>query len=510
MSAGVTEIQRELMGLKSRLQEAEETLDAIRMGQVDALIVHGPDGDQVYTLKGAEEPYRLLVERMQEGALTVTPEGTILYSNSRFADLLGIQLETLVGSQLSAHLAAKDKPAFQHTLGSAEGGPVRREVSFLRTDGSLFPALISVNVLPIEGVAGRSVIVTDITDHKRAQEMEAAERFTRSILEQLTDPVMVCDLEGRITNLSRAAQQLAAAPTIGRKFGEAFTVISEHVGSLSEIGGSLIGEAIVREAVCGRTFQGLEVRFGGRTAGGQHFLLSAGPLLSRDREAIGCIVTLTDITSRKRLEEQQRVLLAELNHRVKNNLAVVYSIAMQTLRNSADLHSFSQAFEGRLNALSLAHNVLTQTGWQSADLSTLIDQVFAPYRSKGDEKVIQISGEPVLLPPQFVLPLSLVFHELATNSAKYGALSTPAGELAISWSITQQPDVSLSLNWAESKGPKVARPRQQGFGTALIQHTISYELDGTVDLDYAEDGFVCALQFPIRGAAERIVVTSPG
>ncbi|MDF2764889.1 MAG: putative signal transduction histidine kinase with domain [Rhodospirillales bacterium] len=503
MSAGVMEIQGELAALKARLEDAEETLEAIRMGQVDALVVHGPHGDQVYTLKGAQEPYRLLVERMQEGALTIAPDGTVLYSNRRFAELLGVQLEALVGTQLSVHFHAKDKPEFQRMLEVAAGGPVRREVSFVRKDRSLFPALVSVNALPIDGISGLSVIVTDITDHKRAQEIEAAERFTRSILEQLTDPVIVCDRDGRITNLSRAAEQLAAAPSIGVKLGEAFRLRTDRADTAgSGCSAADIAEEIVKEAVRGKTVQGVEVRLAGGTNGGQHFLFSAGPLLSRDQKAIGCIVTLTDITPRKRFEEQQRILLAELNHRVKNNLAVVYSIAMQTLRNSTDLASFSSAFEGRLNALSLAHNVLTQSGWQRADLKTLAEQVLAPYRAADDTRAIRIDGPPVSISPQFVLPLSLVFHELATNSAKYGALSTSTGELTVAWTLDAggAAEPLLALSWTERNGPKVVRPERAGFGTTLINYTIAYELDGEVALDYREDGLVCALKFLVRRA----------
>jgi PAS domain S-box-containing protein len=501
----MNQIERELASLRSRLEDAEDTLEAIRMGQVDALVVHGPNGDQVYTLKGAQEPYRLLVERMQEGALTIAPDGTVLYSNRRFAELLGIQLEALVGTQLSVHLHAKDKPEFQRMLEIAEGGPVRREVSFVREDRSLFPTLVSINALPIDDISGLSVIVTDITDHKRAQEIEAAERFTRSILEQLTDPVIVCDRDGRITNLSRAAEQLAAAPSIGLKLGEAFRLRTDQADTSGSGHSADVAAEIVKEAVRGKTVQGVEVRLAGGSNGGQHFLFSAGPLLSRDQKAIGCIVTLTDITPRKRFEEQQRILLAELNHRVKNNLAVVYSIAMQTLRNSTDLASFSDAFEGRLNALSLAHNVLTQSGWERADLKTLADQVLAPYRSLGDNRAIRIEGQPVSVPPQFVLPLSLVFHELATNSAKYGALSAGSGELTIAWTLMPQgPDAVLALSWAERNGPKVVRPQRTGFGTTLINYTIGYELDGEVTLDYPEDGLLCALRFPVRGAGTRI------
>jgi PAS domain S-box-containing protein len=197
----------QLTELKQRLTEAEETLRAIYHGAVDALVVRGPDGPQIFTLRGAQEPYRVLVERMNEGALTVSPDGVVLYSNRHFADLLEFPLEQIVGKSLVSFVAPQDGPAAEKLLGDGLRRSLRREVSFRRSDGRLIPTLAAVGPLVIEDARTILLIVTDLTEQKKSEQIAAAERFARSILEQATDAVFVCDADGRITNASWAAER---------------------------------------------------------------------------------------------------------------------------------------------------------------------------------------------------------------------------------------------------------------------------------------------------------------
>jgi two-component sensor histidine kinase len=240
------------------------------------------------------------------------------------------------------------------------------------------------------------------------------------------------------------------------------------------------------------------VSLAGDEPNGTHFLLSAGPFLDSRGQTVGCIIALTDITLRKRAEEQHRILLAELNHRVKNNLAIVRSVAAQTISNSVSLDGFQKAFDGRLSALSVAHNILTQTGWQQADLTELIQQVLSPYLSPGQDRILA-DGLAVRVPPQFVLPLAIVFHELATNAAKYGALSVNEGYVRISWDTEiGREGPRVKLVWREAKGPRVSTPTREGFGSTLIRRTIAYELDGEARLDFRPEGLACTIDFPLR------------
>lgn len=505
MAVTGTNLQRELVLLRSRLQEAEETLQAIRTGLVDALVVRGPEGDKVYTLKGAEEPYRLLVERMGEGALTLSSDGEILYSNGRFAELVGVPLEQVTGKRLSDFIEDARPLDLQTWCRDAAESTIRREVSLRRPNGDVFPVLLSIGALALEDVTVLSAIVTDLSEHKQAEEAAAAERFTRSILDQLVDPVVVCDASGRITHANRSAQAMMPDDSIGRPFAEALPL---RFGGIANGGGNGAADAIdasISRTLRGESTRGLEVRLDEPGLRGSCFLLNADPLLSARQECIGSVIALTNITSLKRAEERQRVLLAELSHRVKNNLAIVQSVATQTLKSSETLGYFGTAFAGRLHALALAHSILTQTGWNQADLHDLLDQALSPYRHLGRADDIAVSGPSVLLPPSYVSPLSLVLHELGTNAVKYGALSRESGRIEIGWELAEnEGEPEVVLTWRERNGPVVRPPTRSGLGCKLIERAISYELDGKIRLDYAPEGFSCVASFRLRSQSESV------
>jgi PAS domain S-box-containing protein len=203
---------------------------------------------------------------------------------------------------------------------------------------------------------------------------------------------------------------------------------------------------------------------------------------------------VTDITDRKMFEEHQRLLLAELSHRVKNTLAVVHSIALQTLRRSNTLEAFAEAFKGRISALSRAHSLLTRSQWRSAGLEDLVRQTLAPYGATGSS-ALEIAGPKLGLRPKPALALALVLHELATNAAKYGSLSTPSGRLSVIWEAS--PALGLVIGWREAAGPKVAEPTTRGFGRTLIERAVAHELDGSVRFDYRGTGLYCEIRVPL-------------
>jgi two-component sensor histidine kinase len=250
-----------------------------------------------------------------------------------------------------------------------------------------------------------------------------------------------------------------------------------------------------------RVFHGVEVRLDNSQLKGRTFLLSAGPLQDDNRN-VGSIVTLTDITARKRAEEQQTVLVAELNHRVKNILAIVQSVAAQTVRNSGSLPKFQETFGGRLKALSTAHDILTKTRWTGVALTELLSESLAPYRER-----IYPRGPALMLPSQAVVPLSMALHELMTNAAKYGALSEAGGRVDVIWDKSGNGKPSVNLNWIESGGPPVAGKPIAGFGSTLIERVVSYDLDGSCTIAFEKTGLRCALHFPIE--AERTPVEQP-
>ncbi|HKH34005.1 MAG TPA: HWE histidine kinase domain-containing protein, partial [Beijerinckiaceae bacterium] len=205
-------------------------------------------------------------------------------------------------------------------------------------------------------------------------------------------------------------------------------------------------------------------------------------------------VILRDIAARKESEERQRLLLHELNHRVKNTLATVQSLASQSLRNASSLKDFQAKFVSRLIALSSAHSLLTQGQWEHAPLSELLRTELRPY---GEER-FAVSGKDVQLPPRIVLPLGMVFHELATNAAKHGALSAPGGRIHIEWSVDERQ--FLRLEWREEGGPPAQKPSAEGFGSRLLDRTVSGELAGRYERQFRSSGLVCRITVPLPGA----------
>jgi PAS domain S-box-containing protein len=214
------------------------------------------------------------------------------------------------------------------------------------------------------------------------------------------------------------------------------------------------------------------------------------------------IRVVQDITERKNAEMRQKLLLDELNHRVKNTLATVQSLAMQTLRGAGSPDQFRRTFEARVIALSKAHNLLTTRNWEGVDIEEIVKEQLEPYAA--DPARLVLFGDSVKLTPRAALTLSMVVHELATNAAKYGALSTPHGRVEVRWSVDRtvatadSPGVAR-LTWAESGGPRVTPPARPGFGSKLIERSTS-ELDGTAQLDFMPAGLRYCLTLPLSSA----------
>jgi two-component sensor histidine kinase len=218
------------------------------------------------------------------------------------------------------------------------------------------------------------------------------------------------------------------------------------------------------------------------------------PIAGPDGESVGVFVEGSDVTNQVLAERQQKLLLDELNHRVKNTLSTVQAIADQTLRTNPDPAGFRGAFEARLMALSDTHNLLTATNWVSADLKQVAQIEFRPY---GAERY-RLKGPAVALSPARALALGLLFHELATNAAKYGALSVGGGRVEVAWRVRgAEGDEELEIDWREAGGPPVAVPTRRGFGSRLIERSLQGQLGGEASLDYAADGVRCRIRLPL-------------
>jgi PAS domain S-box-containing protein len=204
-----------------------------------------------------------------------------------------------------------------------------------------------------------------------------------------------------------------------------------------------------------------------------------------------------DITERKHAEERQDLLIAELDHRVKNVLARVAVVAMQTRQGSSSMDEFVKALDGRIQSMAAAHALLSQSRWQGVGLNDLVRHQLAPYATDANTT---ISGPNIMLTAAATQAASMVLHELATNAAKYGALSTPVGHVSVNWDRTTGGNAAASLMivWQEVGGPPIAAQGRAGFGTSLIRNLIPHELGGAVHHDFNPDGVHCKIEFPLE------------
>lgn len=207
-------------------------------------------------------------------------------------------------------------------------------------------------------------------------------------------------------------------------------------------------------------------------------------------------------------EAQLRLMVNELNHRVKNTLASIQAIAAQTLRNTTDTEAARLALQSRLRALAAAHDILTRTQWQGAALDSLAADALAPLRP-ADPARLSLAGPPVWLPPRAALSLALAFHELATNAVKYGAFANEAGRVAVSWTVDEQAagPLRLGIRWAETGGPPIAGPpARRGFGSRLIERSLAHDLGGSARLEFRPEGLVCIIEAVLTPADDMPVV----
>jgi two-component sensor histidine kinase len=213
--------------------------------------------------------------------------------------------------------------------------------------------------------------------------------------------------------------------------------------------------------------------------------------------AIGIVVAGRLAARVSRTEAARDLLINELNHRVKNSLAMVQSMVVNTLKRSSSTLAARKAIEARLMAMSRAHDVLTEQHWQSIDLAELLESIVEPYRTFDGQ--IDLRGPPLRIDARAAVTIAMVFNELTTNAVKYGALARRQGTLTLVWSIVETDGAgALRLIWTEANGPTVSTPGPRGFGSILIEQGVERELKGSVALQFEPAGLVCTIDIPLR------------
>src|ERR1700691_2262046 len=291
-NSNLQQLAAENKDLRARLERAEESVREILSGESDALFVPGADGAQLFTLKGADQSYRTLIENMSEGALTLTAAGLILYANRRFAQMLSTPLERVIGSEIHTWIAPESREVLQALLQEYAVANRSEELALEAADGTQVPVYVSVSRLVLDKMPDSfCMVATDLTEQKRNEAILAAEEFARAILEQAADAIVICDRTGRIIRASKQARAFFGENPLGHPFEHAFPLRQLNGAGFSPVG-----------AIDPTRRQSVEARLehGGR---GFDLLVSIGHLTGTRHELLGSVVTLTDITERKLAEK---------------------------------------------------------------------------------------------------------------------------------------------------------------------------------------------------------------
>ncbi len=323
--ANETDLAAEVRDLRARLLEADETLRAIRRGEVDALVVEGSRGEQIFTLKGADHSYRIFLEAMHEGAATLTAGGVILYCNRRFAEMVQNPLEDVIGSSLQRFVRPADRLELETVLREGLSGTGKRELAF-QAGAEPMSVYLTTSALPLDdgGEPAICLVVTDLTEQKRSERLVADEKLARSIFEHASEAIVVCDTEERVLRASLAARRLCACDPLGETFSWAFPLRGEQAE-----GPPVIPFA---EVFAGRVVQGIEAALPLDNGEVCELQVSAGPLLGSDDEVLGCVLTLTDVTARRHaeLEVDRARQEAEAANQAKDHFLATLSHELRT------------------------------------------------------------------------------------------------------------------------------------------------------------------------------------
>lgn len=476
--------------LEARLYEAEETLRAIREGEIDAVVIKGGATEQVFTLEGDGQSYRTFMEAMDIGAAAFDADGQLLYANQALCTLLDRPADGLSGPALLDILDAVNQTTFRRLLAQALKERQSSEIH-VRVGDSERSFLLTGAPIDFGIVSGVAITFTDISEREQTAAARESERLARSVLASANEAVIVCDRSGMVTHINAAAERICAEAPIGKRFEEAIALTFADAAEL------MSGADIVAMAVGGTPVQGLEAAVKTSAVDVTDVMISAAPLVVSGDRTQGCVVTLINLSQRKAAERRQALLMGELDHRVKNTLAMVLAISARTASHERTIEDFQKSFSGRIQALAATHTLLSNASWENLQIKDVLSVELAPYATLSSGR-ISMEGLDISVDSKTAVSLGLVFHELTTNAVKYGALSTRAGKLSVR-RIGLLDDGALQIEWEERDGPLVTPPTVTGFGQTLISRSLGSGPNGGTKLEYRPTGVVCQILIPKYG-----------
>jgi PAS domain S-box-containing protein len=454
-------------------------------------------------LEESEARYRALYDDNPSMYFTVEPSGTVLSVNRFGARQLGYTPAELVGQSVFKAMHEEDREAARRHLASCAASPetvATTELRKLHRDGSIIWVRETARAISVS--AGQQMVVLvvceDITKRKKA-ELALAERNIQLALAGKAALVgsYAYDTATEIMQISEGYAAIHGFPEGTTEIRRSECLAGVHPDDMKRL-------AHLRDDASRASAHeyGLEYRIV-RPRGEVRWVEARGFVSCNvggcPQRVVGVNI---DITERKRVEEQQERLVAELDHRVKNVLATVQAVAAQTMRASSSMERFVAAFDGRIRSMGSTHELLSRRRWADIPLTELVKRELAPYTAHNNT---EIDGPDVMLSAEAAQSMAMVLHELVTNAAKYGALSTRDGRASVSWRLLQdgEADAGLCFEWQETGGPIVQPTVRPGYGIEVIRGLLPHELGGKVDLAFASDGIRCRLDVPLSQLCRR-------
>lgn len=440
---------------------------------------------------------RAVIEATPECVKIVARDATLIQMNSAGLRMVEAdRAEEVEGGSTVALIAETDREHWlRHHERVCRGESLTWEFTLLGRRGARRE--METHAVPLrlpDGSVAQLAITRDVTRHNAAaRAIRDSEQRLRQLLDALPTAVYTTDSKGYVTFYNEACVRLAGRrPEIWADRWCITHALYRPDGTPLPLDDRPMAVAI-RES---RPISGAEI-IAERPDGGRIPVLAyPTPLRDGDGTVLGAVNMLVDISERKYAEERRQLLINELNHRVKNTLSTVQSIAYQSFQGEARSKA-NESFQGRLFALAGAHDVLTREDWKGADLRDIVATTIAPLAA-ADRDAFDVAGPELRLRPKAAVPLAMALHELCANAAEYGALASAAGRVRIAWEVGETGEQrSLHLHWIESGGPPVAPPSRRGFGSRLIERGLAHELGARVRLDHRAEGVTCDIDVPL-------------
>ncbi|MEI6486733.1 MAG: chemotaxis protein CheB [Sphingomonadales bacterium] len=486
----VTSVNEELQATNEELESSKEELQSLNE---ELSTINAQLDRKISELAGASDDLRNLLKGNDVATLFLDTELRIKWFSPAIRTLFDV-IDTDVGRPISnftrkfafgdlpqrARAAIAELTTFEEEVTADDGRHLLLRVLPYRTQDNRIAGAVAT-FIDISDLVSRQLAITE------------ARNFAEAIVETVRDPLLALsgDLRVRTANTAfHAMFDIASADTIGKliyDLGDG----QWNIPSLRDLLERLVPER--------RQIDDYELTLDVPRLGSRILLINARCILDHQTHDTVVLLAMEDVTERIEAARHQDLLVGELSHRVKNTLAVVQSIAAQTLQHSSSLDAFAEAFNGRLQALARANDAIVDGSWKGVTLRHIIQRAIKPFAMDG--RVLLGDGPVIDLRPQACLALAMILHELTTNAVKYGALSVPGGCIAVQWQIDPPgKDQGITIAWQEHDGPPVTPPATRGQGTRFIERSIAYELKGKASMTFDPNGLQATLRFPAATA----------